>query len=1250
MNLRSPLPDAAQRWRSIAALGLLGLTAGAASGASSPMAQDAGQAGMLRYPDVSASQIVFVYANDLWLVPREGGTALPLASPPGAERNPRFSHDGQTVAFGGNYDGDSDIYTVSIKGGVPFRVTHHPGGDQLTDWTRDGRLIFSTSAFSGQRRAPRMYTVSSEGGMPEQVSIPYGLNGTIHADGKRLAYTPNARDGRNWKRYVGGTASDVWIFNLENKTSQRVTDWEGTDSFPMWHADDLYYVSDRGPAHRLNVWKFDPASGKHAQITTYTDFDVKWPSIGPGDKGQGEIVFQNDSGLYLIDLGTAETRQVQVKIPGAAETVRARMVDVAGSIRNSGVSATGKRAAVEARGDIWTLPAEKGKARNLTATAGIAERDPSWSPDGRWIAYFSDATGEYEMYIKQSDGRGETKQLTTGTEGFKYAPTWSPNSEKIVFSDRSGTIYLHDIEAGTTESIDQNEGAEWGVPVNWSHDGRWLTYTNLAEDSDRSSVVLYDTTQGEKHRVTSDMFEDSSPVFDRKGDFLYFGSVRDFNGQQGSMIDSNYVYTDGEVLLAVPLRADVEFPWTPKVDEETWDDEEKDEDAEEDDGDDDSDEDAEEEGDEDSEDGDDAPKSPDDGVSGEWSGTLNMPGAGDMDMSLTLSVDGSSLTGTVVVPMGTGDVQGDFDAATGSCSGTISPDFGEEVSFSGSIKDGSLEWSISTPDGVATVTAERTSAATSSSDDDDSDEEGDDQGKKGKKKPVKVVEIDIEGFEHRAIQLPIGPGNFGSLAVNDKGHLMYVRRGEGIKVYDIHGDDQKEKKVTGGGGFELTADGKKMLTGGGSSLSIGKAGEGSTPKGVQKGGMDSWIDPREEWPQVYRDSWRFFRDYFYAANMHGVDWDAVYEQYRPMIDYCTTREDVDYVMRETVAELNVGHAYVRGGPMERGPSVGVGLLGADYAVENGAYRISNIVEGGVWDSDARGPLSMPGVDVHEGDYLLAVDGTPMNMAMDPWAAFVGKGNEVVELTVSALPTMDDTARKVLVKTLTSEGNLRYREWIESNRAMVEEASGGRVGYIYVPDTGQNGRNNLFRQFYGQAHMDALIIDERWNGGGQFPNREIEALNRPRTNYWGRRWGRSMATPGDSHQGPKCMLINRDAGSGGDMFPYLFRQAGIGKLIGTRTWGGLVGYSGSPQLIDGGTLAVPSFGFYELDGSWGVEGHGVDPDIEVLDDPALMQNGADPQIAVAVQQMLQELEEGAYVAPPRPADPDRTGMGLPESER
>ncbi|MEM8709522.1 MAG: hypothetical protein AAGG01_01105, partial [Planctomycetota bacterium] len=719
-----------------------------------------GQAGMLRYPDVSETSIVFVYANDLWLVPREGGIALPLASPPGAERNPRFSADGKTVAFSGNYDGDSDLYTLSVEGGVPFRVTHHPGGDTFSDWTADGRLIFSTSAFSGQRRAPKMFTVPQTGGLPEQVPVPYGLNGTIHADGKWLAYTPNARDGRNWKRYVGGTASDVWLFHLEDRTSRRVTDWEGTDSFPMWNGDDLYYVSDRGPAHRLNVWKFDIESGEHTQVTRFTDFDVKWPAIGPGTDGGGEIVFQNNYGLFLTDLATGTTRQVDVKIPGAAETVRARAVDVASSISSSAISSTGKRAVVEARGDIWTLPAEKGRARNLTATSGVAERDPSWSPDGRWVAYFSDESGEYELCVTQSDGRGETKQLTHDTEGFKYDPTWSPDSKKIAYSDRSGTIFLHDLEAETTTRVDQHDSAEWGVRVNWSHDSRWLAYSKFADEAMRSVVMLYDTDAGEAHQVTGTMFSSDSPTFDRKGDFLYFASVRNFSGSEGSMIDSNYVYQNAEVLLAVPLRSDVEYPWTPESDEEDWDDEESEE------GEDEMSEDSSDESNEEEES--DEPAAKDDGISGSYTGTLSVPTQGESEVSLSLSLDGTAVTGSISSVFGSASMKGSLDGE--KIEGSITPDDGDDMPFSGTLGGGNLKITLSTEAGDATITASR-SGGGSDGDEDESDDSD--------KEAAETVEIELEGFEHRAMQLPLAPGAFGNLAVNADGHLMYSRRGAG---------------------------------------------------------------------------------------------------------------------------------------------------------------------------------------------------------------------------------------------------------------------------------------------------------------------------------------------------------------------------------------------------------------------------------------------------------------------------------------
>ncbi|MFT4540893.1 MAG: tricorn protease-like protein/C-terminal processing protease CtpA/Prc [Planctomycetota bacterium] len=1203
-------------------------------------------AGMLRYPDVSAESIVFVYANDLWLVSRNGGIASPLASPAGAERAPKFNIDGTRIAFNGNYEGNPDLYTTAVAGGLPSRVTHHPGYEMLWDWGSDGRLLFSTSAMAGIARAPKMYSVAETGGLPQEFPVPYGQNGSLHSDGKRLAYTPNARDNRNWKRYRGGTASDVWIMDLESKQSRRVTDWEGTDTIPMWHGDTLYYASDRGPAHRLNIWKFT-ADGRHAQVTEFTDYDIKWPSIGPGDKGQGEIVFQNGSGIVLLDLASEVSRVIDVQVPGVRDSLRPQRIDTSDFIASARLSASGKRAVVEARGDIWTLPAKDGTPRNLTRSGGVAERAPSWSPDGRWVAYLSDRSGEYEVWITQSDGQGETRQLTKDTEGYKYDPTWSPDSNKIAFSDRSGSIFIHDLKADETKFVARHEAAEWGVPVRWSGDSRWLTWSHVGASAGTSSIFVHDSTSGENRQLTSDMFSDDSPVFDRKGDYLYFVSGRNFRGQKQSAIDSNYVYEDNAVLLAVPLREDVENPWIHESDEEEWDGEDSETEDEESENDDDA-------ADEDEDSADDSDSAADDGISGSWSGSLSIPEMGELTFTMTLELDNDgSLSGSVDVPeMGESGLSGTYDAESKTASGTISSDDGDSHSFDGSLGDGELDWVVDSPGGSAQMKGSRAAASEDTDEDADEDEATEGKKKKSKKKDVEPVEIDFEGFERRALALPVKAGSFRSLAVNDKNQLLYARRGEdgGVKLFDLHADDPKETDVCTGRGFGLSADGKQLMLMRDQKPAIGKATAGSSPKSVITAGMDTRIDPSQEWPQLFDDTWRLYRDYFYAGNMHGVDWKAIHAQYRPMITACVSRNDVDFVLREMIAELNCGHTYVNGGPMERGSRVGVGLLGCDFTLEEGAYRIKNIVEGGIWDSDSRGPLSQHGVDVNEGDWLLAVNSIALDPAQDPWAAFVGLAGTIVELTVHDKPTLDDNVRRVRVKTIGSENSLRYRAWIESNRAHVFEQSNGRVGYIYVPNTTFQGRNDLFRQLYGQAHLDALIIDERWNAGGQFPNREVEALDRPRTNYWARRWGRSWPTPADSHQGPKCMLINRDAGSGGDMFPYLFKQAGLGKLIGTRTWGGLVGYSGSPQLIDGASLAIPSFGFYELDGSWGVEGHGVAPDIEVMDDPALMQDGGDPQLDAAIAQMLEELKTNAYQPPARPEMPDRSGMGLPESDR
>ncbi|MBU0638665.1 MAG: PDZ domain-containing protein [Planctomycetes bacterium] len=1242
----------------LAALGLLAL-------APTTWADTRPHAGMMRYPDVSASHIVFSYANDLWLVPRAGGTAIPLASPDGQELVPRFSPDGQTIAFVGNYDGNRDIYTIPLNGGQPLRVTHHPAGEFLCDWTQDGRLIFHAGGLGLYPRATELYSVAALGGMPEKMPVPYGAMGAVNKTGEWLAYTPHSRESRTWKRYRGGMATDIWLFHLKDHVSRKITDWEGTDALPMWHDEAIYYLSDADENHRLNIWTYITGTGTRTQVTHFKEFDVKWPAMGPGPDGRGEIVFQNGSDLYLLDLQTGKARIVEVSIPGDRPKLRPQTHDVKDRIDGWDVSPSGKRAVLEARGDIWTTPVEHGPARNLTRTDGVAERSPSWSPDKKWIAYLSDATGEYEFYITQSDGKGETRQLTSDGQRFRYGANWSPDSKRFVFSDNSGALYLHTLEGDETRLVDEDP---WGRPLdaNWSHDSNWLTYAKAGDNTQRA-IWLYNVESGEKHQVTSGFFSDFSPTFDRKGEYLFYASARSFDGPIYEDVGSSFVYVGTHLLLAVPLKADTKYPWAPESDEETWDD--KDEDAEKDKDQKDKDK-KDKEGDQDAQDGSPADedqdadennkdekkdKADDDGVSGVWEGTVKggeqLPPEG-LPFTLTLRLSNGSVKGTMSAGPYTGNISdGSYDAATGELNFDMevtTEDGAETFAVAAKIEDGSISGTVTGEDFAATFSGTRTST-------DVPEEEAEKEDKDADKK----VEIDLDGFEQRGLALPVARGHFGGLSVNDKNQLIYVSRGvpgsgksTAIKLFDMEDDKREEKTVvSGAGSYAMTPDGKKLLvrTGGSFALIDAKAGQKLDKKMPLKG-LRATIDPRNEWRQVFTDAWRVQREFFYAANMHGVDWEGVRKRYAKMLDDCASRDDVSYVIGEMIAELNVGHAYYFGGGTDHAPSVSVGMLGCDFELHDGAYRISRICAGAPWDSDARGPLSQPGVDVAVGDYLLAVNQIPLDMSKDPWAAFQGMAGHTVTLTVSQKSVIDDEAREVILDLMDGDGGLRYRAWVEHNRAYVEEKSGGKVGYIYVPDTGGNGQRELFRQFYGQRDKAALIIDERWNGGGQIPSRFIELLNRPLSNYWTRRHGRPSPSPDDAHHGPKCMLINGLAGSGGDCFPYYFRFAGLGKLIGTRTWGGLVGISGNPRLIDGGYTSAPTFAFYETDGTWGIEGHGVDPDIEVIDDPALMVEGGDPQLDAAIEHMLAEIERNPYVPTPRPDFPDRSGMGIREQDK
>ncbi|HBE67344.1 MAG TPA: hypothetical protein DDW52_04270 [Planctomycetaceae bacterium] len=1225
--------------------------------AASSLADETPSGGMIRYPDVSAEHIAFVYAGDVWVVSRKGGMARPLASPAGGEMNPKFSPDGKTIAFVGNYDGGTDLYQVPAGGGIAQRVTFHPGSETLCDWTPDGELLFSSNAFAGLSRMTQLLTISEKQPFPELLPVPYGSNGAISPDGTWLAYTPYSRDTRTWKRYRGGMASDVWLFNLQTQRSQQITDWEGTDSIPMWHGQSVYYLSDAGPNHRLNIWRYDTNSQSREQITKHADYDVKWPSIGPGAEGDGEIVYQQGSSLRLLDLSTGESEKVNVTIPGDRPRLRPQRVDASKFITGGSISPAAKRVAVAARGDIWSLAAENGRPRNLTDTDSVNERDPAWSPDGRWIAFFSDATGEYELTLMQSDGRGELRRLTNDGSCWRSNPVWSPDSKMIAFSDKTGAYHLHDIDSSETKNF-YSDPTLAGAQFSWSHDSAWLAYCQSSPTGlGNQSIWLYNVQEGKSHQLTSGYFNDSSPAFDRKGEFLYYQSNRRFANPQYEDVGTTFIYRDTGVLLGIPLRSDVENPLLKSIDVQEWD--EESEKAADDSG--------EESENEDGEEGDDSDESEEsettperDPLSGSWSLTVESELIPESDRNVTLvlkrDADGS-VSGYLETPGGQiplGDPT--FDKASGQFSATVESPLGEAV-IEGVVSGDSMEGvaKISAVGAELPFTAQRDSADEDSGEEEpgekDAAEKSDDKDA-DKKEEAKPLEIEFDGAERRAIPLPISPGRFRGLVVGSKGQLVFSRFGDesGIYVFDLSGKSPSAKQiVAGGGGYELTADGKKMLLFRGSSMSITEpsAGKGSG-KSVSTSGMMTSIEPRAEWKQVFTEAWRHQRDFFYDPTMHGVDWDAVRVRYEKLLDDATSRNDVGFIIAEMISELNVGHAYYRGLPLDSGtPSSQTAVLAGMLKAEGDRFIISDLWEGAAWDTDAQNPLRVAGVKA--GQYLLEVEGQELTTDQNPYALLDGLAGKLCELVVSDDAQLDDDDARIAVVLPRSDSGLRFRDWIEHNRAYVDEKTDGKVGYIFVTNTGQPGQNDLFRQFYAQSGKAALIIDERWNGGGQIPTRFIELLNRPVTNYWAKRDGVDWTWPPDSHQGPKCMLINGLSGSGGDMFPALFRQNKIGKLIGRRTWGGLVGIEGNRPLMDGASVTVPSFAYYETDGTWGIEGHGVDPDIEVIDDPARMTDGGDPQLDAAIEHILSEIDRAGYHPPKRPAYPQRSKMGLPKED-
>lgn len=1068
---------------------------------------------LMRYPDVSATQIVFTYANDLWIAPKTGGVAQRLSTPKGEESFARFSPDGREVAFSGNYDGNLDVYTLPVTGGVPARVTHHPGPDRMVDWTPDGKsLLFASAMESGKDRFNKLFLVPKGGGLPQALPLPYAEFGALSPDGKVLAYQPISTDFRTWKRYRGGMASEIWFYDLEKKTASRLPSEGGSnDSQPMWHGGKLYFLSDRDGVKRANIWSYDLATKAFQQITFFKEYDAHFPAIGPSD-----IVLEAGGRLHRIELPSEKLVEVKVEVVTDQATLKPREENASKLLKNPTLSPQGKRVVFEARGEAFSVPAEKGYVINLTRTPGAAERFPALSHDGKQVAYFSDRSGEYELCVRPADGSGQERQVTHLGPGFRYRISWSPDGKHVVFADQAMRINLCDLETGKVQAVDKGlymfEGSLEEFRASWSPDSRWFAYPS--DSANRNSVVaLYDTKTGHRHEVTSPFYAAGDPVFDPEGKYLFLTTGQQFSPTY-SDVDGTWAYAATTRLAALPLRKGVASPVAPRNDAEGTKDEKKDDKKE------------------------------------EGNGT---------------------------------------------------------------------------------------------------DKKDKDKKDADKKEPPKPVEIDLDGLEARMVLLPPTAGYYTDVAAT-KGKLAYrratqVNRGGETKTtlytYDL--EEREEKTVLADvDGALLSGDGKKVLVNRKQEYAlIDLKPDQKFEKKLPTGELMMTVDPRAEWQQIFNDTWRLERDLFYDPGMHGVDWKVQKARYGKLLKDCVTREDVNFVIGELISELNASHAYRGGGDLETPARLGTGLLGADFALENGAFRIKTILRGADWDAQVRGPLAQPGLKVKEGDYLLAVNRVPLDTHTDPWAAFQGLAGKTVLLTVNDKPSLDG-AHDVTVDTLANDYQLRYWAWIEANRRYVEKASSGRIGYVYVPDTGIGGQNDLVRQFRGQWDKAGLIIDERFNSGGQIPDRFVEMLGRKTLNYWGVRDGKDWQWPQIAHAGPMAMLINGWSGSGGDLFPHYFRQAGLGPLIGRRTWGGLIGISGAPALIDGGGVTVPTFGIYSKEGKWIVEGHGVDPDIEVMDDPALLAQGKDPQLDRAIQEVEAAIKKHPPVATPKPAYPNRSG--------
>ncbi len=1076
------------------------------------VARPAGQANvrdtrLLHQPATSGTHVAFVYADDLWVARIDGADVRRLTTDEGVESSPSFSPDGRLLAFTAQYEGNRDVYVVPIEGGVPKRLTWHPGQDEVQGFTPDGRNVLFTSGravFTG--RYTQLFTVPSDGGMEEPLPIPNASSGAYSPDGRRIAYNPLAPRFEQWKNYRGGTVSRIWLYDTSTHGIEKVPQppARANDVDSAWIGGVVYFRSDRHG--EFNLYSYDSRSREVKQLTHHEDFPVLNLAAGGG-----KVVYEQAGHLHLFDPATKAAQKITIGVPSDLRETRARFVKGANWIRNASLSPSGARALVEFRGEILTVPAEKGDARNLTNTVGAHERSPAWSPDGSHIAYFSDASGEYQLHIAAHDGKGEIVRHRLGGAGFYSNLRWSPDSRKVAYTDNSQTLFVLDVKTAAPKRVAAAKvyGPVSSVTFGWSPDSRWLAYTANMQAL-AMTLSAYSVEQDRSLPISDGLAEVSEPVFDRSGKYLYlFGST-----DAGPVLDwfaqSTAENRRTRNIYLVVLRNDLPSPLAKENDEE------KPADA--------------------------KPASPAD---------------------------------------------------------------------------------------------EKPSAL---------------------QKPAETVRIDFDGIEFRILDLPVPAGDLSDLQAGDANHIYYLRASQDAAPPPVPGpggggrrarlhrfdlskrqDDQLLENVRD---YRVSADAKKLLYATRDAWSIVALAPKINPADgrLAVADLEVKIDPRAEWAQVFDEAWRINRDYFYAPNMHGVDWPAMRKKYAPLLGDVAVRSDLNRVIQWMSSELSVGHHSGGGGDrLETPKTVPGGLLGADYSVDNGRYRFKKVYGGLNWNPEMRAPLTGPGVNVRAGEYLLAVRGQDVKPPANLYSFFENTANKIVEITVGPNPD-GSGSRTVEVVPLESESALRNRDWVEGNLRQVDEATGGRVAYVYVPNTASPGYAYFKRYFYPQSHKDAVIIDERFNGGGQVADYYIDLLRRPLISYWAMRYGDDLKTPTASIQGPKVMIIDETAGSGGDLLPWMFRKFAVGKIVGQRTWGGLVGTLGFPTLMDGGFITAPNLAIWTPDEGWVVENEGVPPDIEVEQTPKDVIAGRDPQLERAIAVAMEELKKNPPARPKRPSFP------------